>query len=169
MTLIADKLEVNGAFISPPPPTSLHQCTVLRVFKASQSYTERREVKTRMWCHRASNSKLRALRRSRTNQLCNPCPNWFLDCFFTPLDRSKHLDFWKKEEKQFSCPQYSPPDPHSLFLPQCKQVPRPLHSLKGMRDVFLWPHPVHQSEWPCPKRCRHWDLSWRKQPSDTAN
>ena len=152
----------------PPPPTSLHQCSVLRVFKASQSYTERREVKkgcdvtgdrTRNFAHR----------RSRTNQLCNPCPNWFLECFSHPLIALSTWTFGKKEEKQFSCPQYSPPDPHSLFPPQRKQVPRPLHSLKGMRDVFLWPHPVHQSEWPCPKRCRHWDLSWRKQPSDTAN
>ena len=40
-----DKLEVDGALILPP---SLYQCSVLRVFKASQSYTERREVETRM-------------------------------------------------------------------------------------------------------------------------
>ena len=40
-----DKLEVDGTLILPP---SLHQCSVLRVFKASQSYTERREVETRM-------------------------------------------------------------------------------------------------------------------------
>ena len=52
-----DKLEVDGALILPP---SLHQCSVLRVFKASQSYTERREVETRIWCHQGSNSGPRA-------------------------------------------------------------------------------------------------------------
>ena len=41
--IITDKLEVDGALLLPP---SLHQCSFLRVFKASQSYTERREAET---------------------------------------------------------------------------------------------------------------------------
>ena len=43
--IITDKLEVNGALLL---PHSLNKCSVLRVFKASQSYTERREVEIRM-------------------------------------------------------------------------------------------------------------------------
>ena len=39
-------------------PPSLHQCSVFRVFKTSQSYTERREVETRMWCHQGFNQDL---------------------------------------------------------------------------------------------------------------
>ena len=42
---ITEKLDVDGEFLLPP---SLHYCSVLRVFKASQSYTERREVEIRM-------------------------------------------------------------------------------------------------------------------------
>ena len=42
---MTDKLEVDGAFILPP---SLHRCSILRVFKARQSYTERREVEAQM-------------------------------------------------------------------------------------------------------------------------
>ena len=45
VAVITDKLEADGALISPP---SLHQCSVLRVFKAGPSYSERREVETRM-------------------------------------------------------------------------------------------------------------------------
>ena len=43
MTVITDKLvEVDSTFILPP---SLHQCSILRVFKAHhESYTERRDV-----------------------------------------------------------------------------------------------------------------------------
>ena len=47
-------------------PPSLHQCSVSRVFKASQSYTERREVETRMWCHRGSNSRPRTPKAAHT-------------------------------------------------------------------------------------------------------
>ena len=43
--VITDKLEIDVAPLLAPP---LHQCSVLRVFKARQSYTERREVETRM-------------------------------------------------------------------------------------------------------------------------
>ena len=39
-----DKLGVDDVFILRP----LHQCSVLRVFTASLSYTERRKVETRM-------------------------------------------------------------------------------------------------------------------------
>ena len=43
--IISDKLEVDGALLLPP---SLHLFSVLRVFKDSQSYTEKREVEIRM-------------------------------------------------------------------------------------------------------------------------
>ena len=57
MTVITDKLEVDAALVLSPP---LYQRSVLRVFKAIKSYTERREFKTRMWCHRGSYSEPRA-------------------------------------------------------------------------------------------------------------
>ena len=41
---MTDKLEVEGALILTP---SIHQCSVLRVFQASQSYPERIEVETK--------------------------------------------------------------------------------------------------------------------------
>ena len=47
--MITDKLEVDASLVLSPSP---YQWSVLRVFKASQSYTERREFKTRMRCHR---------------------------------------------------------------------------------------------------------------------
>ena len=46
VTVITDKIEVDGALILPPPPLSI-KAPFLRVFKARQSYTERREVETR--------------------------------------------------------------------------------------------------------------------------
>ena len=63
-------------YVSRPPPSqsppsasaSLHQCSLLRVFKAFQSYTERREVRTRMWCRWGLNSgPCTCTERPRTN------------------------------------------------------------------------------------------------------
>ena len=48
-----DKLGVDDVFILRP----LYQCSVLRVFTASLSYTERRKVETRVKCHGESNSR----------------------------------------------------------------------------------------------------------------
>ena len=56
---VKQKLEVDDALIL---SLSLHQFSVLRVFKVGENYTERREVETRMWCHWGSNSRPRALR-----------------------------------------------------------------------------------------------------------
>lgn len=39
--------EADNALILPPPPPLLHQCSILRGFKAAlKSYTERKEVET---------------------------------------------------------------------------------------------------------------------------
>ena len=63
--VITDKLDVDGAVIL--PPISIN-ASFLRVFKARQSYTERREVETTIWCHRGSNSRPRTLKaRTLTN------------------------------------------------------------------------------------------------------
>ena len=60
VTVITDKfVEVDGALILSP---SLHQCSILREFKARQNYTVRREVETRMGCHRESTSGTTALK-----------------------------------------------------------------------------------------------------------
>ena len=48
MTVITDWLEVKGALILPP---SLHQCSVFRAFKASQSYTEWRDFTRDQTCN----------------------------------------------------------------------------------------------------------------------
>ena len=40
--------EANGALVLPPPPPPLHYCFILRVFKATESYTERKEGERRI-------------------------------------------------------------------------------------------------------------------------
>ena len=55
-------------------PPSLHQCSVLRVFKASQSYTEREKLSSKQGCD-VTRDPTRDLAhwRPRTSQLYHPC------------------------------------------------------------------------------------------------
>ena len=74
---------------------SKHQCFVLRVFEVTSSYTERREVETRM----ITGNRTRDLthRRPRTNQLRHPCSCKkskaisFAFPFLLPLRRLPHI------------------------------------------------------------------------------
>ena len=73
---LTDKPEVDVALIllAPPhPPSSRHQYSVLQVFKATQSFTERKGVETRIWGHTwESNSKL-SNRRPPTSRTVGQC------------------------------------------------------------------------------------------------
>ena len=69
-----DNLKVDGSLIL---PLSFHQRSILRVFKGSWSYTERRSVETRIWCHRGSSLGSHApSREPRTKHLYHPCMLW---------------------------------------------------------------------------------------------
>ena len=106
MTVIADNLEVDGALILTPPPPTPHSLSLspamlhLRVFKARQSYTERREVAKRIRCHRTSNLLLvKALvSRSGLTKLCW-CFVWILTNEKLLLETSVFWSFFLKAEK----------------------------------------------------------------------
>ena len=78
---------------------SLHQCSVLRVFKTGQSYTERREVKlkTRTWCTRDQTRDL-AHWRPRTSQLT--IQSLLLEILVLTLERARYsVQPWCEQKK----------------------------------------------------------------------